>query len=566
LDKAKENGVCDSSDRNDGCIDGLECINNKCVIQGQCNADLQNQAFYNETDLRKNSLCNKRVGNEIVSITTKDNIFSWTCNGTNKENDSKLCTSKQKVKDTCKVLPTTVKTYNDLVNTPKENLCTLGQVDFNQIIPFDETTGTFKWRCLGINGADIIICSGKKTGTAVNGMCNSGTDCATGNCIGNKCVSKDSTCNGTDSLNNGCKSAYEECQNTGTSSDGPIYKCMVSGICGGAKGQTFKNEDDLRKSEMCKSRAGNNKLEVKLNVNVFEWTCDGSITDMDDKCTASLDVTNNNSNETPSNGNLFNQLMCNLFGINCVATSETLPEGQTNNTDVSENEEENPTDDTNTTLPDNTGMTSSSTETTETPVLSPSPTSVPTSSAVNSKISFKIAFTGVKPNAVCLQNSGLRLMLKVNNLTSNKSQDLNNVNFGLGEINSSGEQIFVVNGLNLNNKFNNVDKNNLIRIKTTNGLFKAMCINNQNSYRIKNCSLDLTQKDSFVYNFAGYELVLGDINSDGVIDSTDYSLIKSKVSESKEIKCGSKEDINLDGLVNDEDLELLVKRIGLVSD
>lgn len=61
------------------------------------------------------------------------------------------------------------------------------------------------------------------------------------------------------------------------------------------------------------------------------------------------------------------------------------------------------------------------------------------------------------------------------------------------------------------------------------------------------------------YDWSGLDLEPGDINGDGVVDSTDFSQLKQALGQSGE---GLKEDLNFNGIVNPQDIVIFLKTLG----
>ena len=179
--------------------------------------------------------------------------------------------------------------------------------------------------------------------------------------------------------------------------------------------------------------------------------------------------------------------------------------------------------------------------------------------ASTSKVSFKIAFKGVKPSYSCL-SSLTKVKVEVANKTTNTSQsDINtSVTPVSGETNTEGDQVFLVSNLVLDSKFNNVNNFNYLRIKGPNHLASRLCLNNQSTKldEVTTCEINLKNTNTTTYNFSNYSLIPGDINQDGVINSSDYSIIKNNFN-SETITCNQTGDLNFDGIVNSLDANLL---------
>jgi hypothetical protein len=82
------------------------------------------------------------------------------------------------------------------------------------------------------------------------------------------------------------------------------------------------------------------------------------------------------------------------------------------------------------------------------------------------------------------------------------------------------------------------------------------------------CNINLIRTDDYVYDFSKYAfittdnsnfygLLAGDVNSDGVINSIDFSYVKSRIDADSDITCGREGDLNADGVVNNLDTGLI---------
>lgn len=175
------------------------------------------------------------------------------------------------------------------------------------------------------------------------------------------------------------------------------------------------------------------------------------------------------------------------------------------------------------------------------------------------EVSFKVAFKGIKPNYSCLASLS-RVTAEVVNIPTNTYQKgiVASVTPVLGEVNDDGDQVFLASKLVLDNKFKTVNNFNYIRIKGPSHLASRMCLNNQNNKleEMTTCNINLNKANTIVYDFSNYALLPGDINQDGIINSTDYSVIKNSFS-SDSVVCGARGDINYDGVVNSVDANLL---------
>ncbi|MFA6361568.1 MAG: dockerin type I repeat-containing protein, partial [Candidatus Shapirobacteria bacterium] len=188
------------------------------------------------------------------------------------------------------------------------------------------------------------------------------------------------------------------------------------------------------------------------------------------------------------------------------------------------------------------------------------------------KISFKFAFAGVKPNASCISSLG-NLKIEVGNSPANKYQGGLTTGFSViaGSVDSAGNQIFKTDSIALSNDFASVNNNNYVKVKGLLHLKRRMCQEGQLT-KINNdttiCNINLIRTDDYVYDFSKYAfittdnsnfygLLAGDVNSDGVINSIDFSYVKSRIDADSDITCGREGDLNADGVVNNLDTGLI---------
>lgn len=209
-----------------------------------------------------------------------------------------------------------------------------------------------------------------------------------------------------------------------------------------------------------------------------------------------------------------------------------------------------------TTAPPTTSTTTTTTD--NTPVINP-PAETPAASVTPvAKVSFKLAFAGIKPSAVCLSSLG-NLKVEVANIPTNSYQGslTTAVTPISGSVDSKGNQIFKVDGLVLDTKFSNVNNSNYIKLKGPFHVKRRMCLDNQSTKLGENtdCVLDLTTEDNRIYDFSKYTLLSGDINGDGVINSIDFSTLKTNMTS--KIECGQRGDLDLNGRVNSIDADLI---------
>ncbi len=187
----------------------------------------------------------------------------------------------------------------------------------------------------------------------------------------------------------------------------------------------------------------------------------------------------------------------------------------------------------------------------------------------SSQVSFKLAFKGVKSNYTCL-SSLTKIKLEIANVPTNTYES--NINASItpvsGETNTNGDQVFLVSNLALDSKFNSVNNFNYLRVKGPSHLASRMCLNHQTTKldEITTCDINLSNTNTTVYDFTNYALIPGDINQDGMINSTDYSIVKNNFNSSSEITCNQTGDLNLDGIVNSLDANLLKEVLSIQED
>ncbi|NCB03134.1 MAG: hypothetical protein EOM67_13420 [Spirochaetia bacterium] len=146
------------------------------------------------------------------------------------------------------------------------------------------------------------------------------------------------------------------------------------------------------------------------------------------------------------------------------------------------------------------------------------------------KINFKIAFKGLKPESVCS--------------TSLKTVDLDIVNVSkkvyqpgigtsmtpiVGETNANGDQIYTISDLVLDNNFKSTDSFNYIQIKNQAYLSARMCFDHQSSKMSTSSACDLPLTNGTTYDFSNYSLLPGDLNQDGIVNASDFSMVKYNI-------------------------------------
>ena len=175
-----------------------------------------------------------------------------------------------------------------------------------------------------------------------------------------------------------------------------------------------------------------------------------------------------------------------------------------------------------------------------------------------SRISFKVAFEGVKSSSTCLTSLNKIKTEVVNKSTNTIQSDIDaSLTLITNETNNNGDQIYLVSNIVLDSKFNNVNNSNYIRVKGLFHLTSRMCLNNQSEKLDENVVCDINLTNTATYDFSNYALMSGDINQDGIVNSLDFSIIKNNLNASADISCGLTGDLNLDGIVNSLDASLL---------
>lgn len=172
---------------------------------------------------------------------------------------------------------------------------------------------------------------------------------------------------------------------------------------------------------------------------------------------------------------------------------------------------------------------------------------------------FKIAFKGVKPEYSCLSSIN-SLNVDIVNTTTNTydSVELTSLEPITNEVNNDGDQVFKVTIPINYNKFNKLNTSNYLRIRSNSSLAKRYCINNQDVSidSVTNCNINIHDSIN-IYDFSNYSSTPGDLNQDGVINSSDYSTLKNNLNLDTDITCNQTGDLNQDGIVNSLDSSLI---------
>jgi len=168
----------------------------------------------------------------------------------------------------------------------------------------------------------------------------------------------------------------------------------------------------------------------------------------------------------------------------------------------------------------------------------------------DSKLSFKIAFDGVASgNLTCLDNfKTVNLIVGVVGTTLTQELSVGVSKTALTT--SKSYAIFEANNIALGVGFSG--KTNIYaRIKGQVHARMYYCVKSQskkNTSEVCNLSLDGT-----VNNFYEYPILGGDVNQDGIVNSSDFTVIKTALFTTG---CGVKSDLNGDSIVNEFDYKI----------
>lgn len=187
----------------------------------------------------------------------------------------------------------------------------------------------------------------------------------------------------------------------------------------------------------------------------------------------------------------------------------------------------------------------------------------------DSKISFRFALTGIWPQYVdpsdnskydCLDELNKKVKVDVVNSPTNVNQLAIETSFapviinGVGLTNSFGDQVFEVKDLVLDKaKFSSVNAANYVKVKGPFHLKRRFCADGQKNKISEVTVCNIPLNSSKVYDFSEYELLTGDVDSNGVINTLDFREVKKNLDAGAEISCGREYDLNMDGVVNTYD-------------
>jgi len=192
-------------------------------------------------------------------------------------------------------------------------------------------------------------------------------------------------------------------------------------------------------------------------------------------------------------------------------------------------------------------------------------------------LSFKVAFAGIKPSYVnssgesysCIGSLG-NSVVEVLNRPTNVYGEFSDVSVSVvgNEVDSKGNQVFQVSNLEIDSSFASVNNFNYVKVKGPFHLKRRMCQDGQTGKldETTTCDINLMKTDGYVYDFSEYTLLAGDVDSSGVINSIDYSLVKNAVNADAEPSCGREYDLNMDGVVNALDLNLVKDALSSIDD
>ncbi|MPM77232.1 hypothetical protein SDC9_124232 [bioreactor metagenome] len=136
----------------------------------------------------------------------------------------------------------------------------------------------------------------------------------------------------------------------------------------------------------------------------------------------------------------------------------------------------------------------------------------------------------------------------------------------VGETNPNGDQIYTISNFVLDNNFKKTDSYNYFQIKRGAYLSARMCFNNQSDKVANTAACDLTLTNGTTYDFSKYSLSPGDLNQDGIVNASDFSMVKYSINPSAQSECGQETDLNYDGITNSFDIAYLKQSLLQTSD
>ncbi|MDD4937769.1 MAG: dockerin type I domain-containing protein [Candidatus Shapirobacteria bacterium] len=377
-----------------------------------------------------------------------------------------------------------------------KNTCTTGTLSDTT-----DSSTYYKWDCLGSGGGTTANCTKAKPTTTSADVC--GTDAQT---IGGVCKTYSDYTVGHDCVVNGSNLSGtivgSKCQSSSSSS----YRCCVpKSQCNGNKLLTF-NYSGLSFTETDCSATGGTCV-----VSGSTASCVSTTT----TCTDSNGIVHQSGDPNFCEGNVLKG--CANGQINTVVDCATSSQICSGGTCVVVN--------------------------TATP-----------------KLSFRVAFAGVTPNATCLDNFKT-VSLTVGKIGTDVKQDLTvDVSKISGSTSGSGYQVFGVDNVDLDSALAG-STNTYVKVKGSLHAKMYYCKNGQTSKSLSQvCDIAI---DGSVNNLYNYPILPGDINQDGVVNSIDFSLVKSNLLETG---CGNDGDLNGDGIVNNLDTQLIKNSLSYKDD
>jgi len=387
------------------------------------------------------------------------------------------------------------------------NACDVGNVSWTDISGTDGTDG-FNWNCVGVAGGATVSCSSKKVAqdpncTSMGGVCKSYKDCIT---EGKPYVGGGKGCVAGLSAED-----YPEivCCGTGTS--------KTDGTTGGTTGGTTTSGTSIPATAIALS-----PTSATLAVGTTK------------AITATLTPSNSTDSIVWTSSN------------NAVATVTTkgIITGASAGTAI---------------------ITATTTSGKTATVV----VTITAASSGSTSISFKFAFAGIKPKAACISALG-DLSLEVANIPTSVIQTGLATGFAKlddAQVDSKGNQIFQVTSLALDAaKFSTVNTLNYVKVKGPFHLKRRMCQDGQSSKLSESTTCNINLTSGIVYNFSGYTLLAGDTDQNGVINSIDFSYVKSQFDAAADVSCGRKGDLNMDGVVNALDINLVKEALSSRDD